>query len=57
MRSLDITVRVPIRVWIGPVRLLDPTGVRDSKEPTGPALVFTPPAWRAFLADLPSRRR
>ena len=24
-------------------------GVRDSKNPTGPALVVTPQAWRAFL--------
>ncbi|MEU3251336.1 DUF397 domain-containing protein [Streptomyces sp. NPDC006997] len=23
--------------------------VRDSKNPTGPALVFSPTAWRAFL--------
>ncbi|WP_280430061.1 DUF397 domain-containing protein [Nocardia brasiliensis] len=25
-------------------------GVRDSKDPTGPALVFTPSEWDAFLA-------
>ncbi|WP_203997083.1 DUF397 domain-containing protein [Micromonospora lutea] len=25
-------------------------GVRDSKDPNGPALVFTPIAWRAFIA-------
>lgn len=25
-------------------------GVRDSKNPTGPALTFTPGAWRAFIA-------
>ncbi|MEV4466054.1 DUF397 domain-containing protein [Micromonospora echinofusca] len=25
-------------------------GVRDSKDPTGPALIFTPLAWRAFVA-------
>ncbi|MBF6428579.1 DUF397 domain-containing protein [Nocardia cyriacigeorgica] len=25
-------------------------GVRDSKNPTGPALVFTPSAWDAFLS-------
>jgi hypothetical protein len=24
-------------------------GVRDSKDPTGPALVFAPGAWRAFV--------
>lgn len=29
-------------------------GVRDSKDPDGPALVFTPSAWRLFVAD--SRR-
>jgi Domain of unknown function (DUF397) len=23
--------------------------VRDSKDPTGPVLVFTPDAWRAFI--------
>ena len=25
-------------------------GVRDSKDPGGPALTFTPAAWRAFVA-------
>ncbi|MGW4465807.1 DUF397 domain-containing protein [Micromonospora sp. NPDC004704] len=24
-------------------------GVRDSKDPTGPALTFAPVAWRAFV--------
>ncbi|MGI5213217.1 DUF397 domain-containing protein [Plantactinospora sp. CA-290183] len=24
-------------------------GVRDSKDPTGPALTFAPAAWRAFV--------
>ncbi|MBQ1048891.1 DUF397 domain-containing protein [Micromonospora sp. C51] len=24
--------------------------VRDSKDPAGPALAFTPAAWRAFIA-------
>ncbi len=28
----------------------DQIGVRDSKNPTGPALVFTGPEWDAFLA-------
>ncbi|MEO3923853.1 DUF397 domain-containing protein [Micromonosporaceae bacterium B7E4] len=28
-------------------------GVRDSKEPHGPVLTFTPPAWRTFLSALP----
>ncbi|WP_405161506.1 DUF397 domain-containing protein [Nocardia sp. NBC_01499] len=27
-------------------------GVRDSKNPTGPALVFTPGAWDAFTAGI-----
>ncbi|GIJ21279.1 DUF397 domain-containing protein [Micromonospora lutea] len=27
-------------------------GVRDSKDPTGPALIFTPASWRAFVARL-----
>ncbi|MFG3518785.1 DUF397 domain-containing protein [Nocardia nova] len=27
-------------------------GVRDSKNPTGPALVFTPAEWDAFTIDL-----
>ncbi|WP_025617684.1 DUF397 domain-containing protein [Salinispora cortesiana] len=26
-------------------------GVRDSKDPTGPALVFGPAAWRAFVTQ------
>ncbi|MEW2377823.1 DUF397 domain-containing protein [Micromonospora sp. NPDC047812] len=30
-------------------------GVRDSKDPAGPALVFTPTAWRAFVARLADR--
>jgi hypothetical protein len=25
--------------------------MRDSKDPAGPALVFTPEQWRAFLSD------
>nr|WP_221333760.1 DUF397 domain-containing protein [Nocardia transvalensis] len=27
-------------------------GVRDSKDVSGPALVFTPGEWNAFMADL-----
>lgn len=27
-------------------------GVRDSKDPAGPALAFTPRAWRAFVAKV-----
>lgn len=27
-------------------------GVRDSKNPTGPALVFTPDSWDAFVAKM-----
>jgi hypothetical protein len=30
-------------------------GVRDSKDPTGPALVFEPAAWRAFVARVAQR--
>lgn len=30
-------------------------GVRDSKDPTGPALVFGPASWRAFVAQFPGR--
>ncbi|HEY0701024.1 MAG TPA: DUF397 domain-containing protein [Micromonospora sp.] len=31
-------------------------GVRDSKDPYGPALVFTPAAWRLFVSGLTTRR-
>ncbi|MEV4762537.1 DUF397 domain-containing protein [Micromonospora chokoriensis] len=27
-------------------------GVRDSKDPAGPALIFAPTAWRAFVTRL-----
>ncbi|MFI6234027.1 DUF397 domain-containing protein [Micromonospora sp. NPDC050784] len=27
-------------------------GVRDSKDPAGPALIFGPAAWRAFVAQV-----
>ncbi|MEU7847367.1 DUF397 domain-containing protein [Micromonospora parva] len=30
-------------------------GVRDSKDPAGPALTFGPAAWRAFIARLVTR--
>ncbi|WP_018808570.1 DUF397 domain-containing protein [Salinispora arenicola] len=30
-------------------------GVRDSKDPGGPALLFTPAAWMAFTAAPPHR--
>ncbi|MEU6253325.1 DUF397 domain-containing protein [Streptomyces sp. NPDC047043] len=26
--------------------------VRDSKNPTGPAIAFSPPAWQAFVTSL-----
>lgn len=32
-------------------------GVRDSKDPSGPALRFTPAAWSAFLTRLPHTPR
>ncbi|OWV03868.1 DUF397 domain-containing protein [Micromonospora wenchangensis] len=35
--------------------LVDAVGVRDSKDPNGPALVFAPTAWRAFVGRLPER--
>ncbi|MET8122288.1 DUF397 domain-containing protein [Micromonospora sp. NPDC005189] len=30
-------------------------GVRDSKDPSGPALTFAPAAWRAFVTQLAGR--
>ncbi|TDC43665.1 DUF397 domain-containing protein [Micromonospora sp. KC213] len=30
--------------------------VRDSKDPTGPALTFTPDAWRTFVSRISDRR-
>jgi hypothetical protein len=30
-------------------------GVRDSKDPDGPALLFGPASWRAFVADVTRR--
>ncbi|MBM0236632.1 DUF397 domain-containing protein [Micromonospora sp. ATA32] len=30
-------------------------GVRDSKDPAGPALVFESAAWRAFVAQIAER--
>ncbi|MEU7976893.1 DUF397 domain-containing protein [Micromonospora sp. NPDC049089] len=30
-------------------------GVRDSKDPEGPALVFEPMAWQAFVAEVAHR--
>ncbi|MEU8185345.1 DUF397 domain-containing protein [Micromonospora sp. NPDC049044] len=32
-------------------------GVRDSKDPAGPALTFAPAAWAAFLVDVPRHRQ
>jgi len=34
------------------VNLPDVVAVRDSKDPAGPALTFTPAAWHAFTARL-----
>lgn len=31
-------------------RIGDVVGVRDSTDPDGPVLTFTPTAWRAFIA-------
>ncbi|WMF04564.1 DUF397 domain-containing protein [Micromonospora robiginosa] len=30
-------------------------GVRDSKDPSGPALAFEPTSWRAFVAQVAAR--
>ncbi|WP_405431829.1 DUF397 domain-containing protein [Micromonospora sp. NBC_00617] len=30
-------------------------GVRDSKDPDGPALVFGPASWRAFVVEVADR--
>ncbi|MBM0278637.1 DUF397 domain-containing protein [Micromonospora tarensis] len=30
-------------------------GVRDSKDPTGPALAFTPVTWATFVSDVKGR--
>ncbi|WP_433648645.1 DUF397 domain-containing protein [Micromonospora zamorensis] len=30
-------------------------GVRDSKDPTGPALTFAPATWRGFISRLAMR--
>jgi len=35
----------------------DLVGVRDSKQPDGPILQFTPTAWRSFLTTVADRRR
>ncbi|MFG1840771.1 DUF397 domain-containing protein [Micromonospora sp. NPDC049175] len=35
--------------------LPDVVGVRDSKDPNGPALAFAPTAWRAFVSQLARR--
>jgi Domain of unknown function (DUF397) len=32
--------------------LPDVVGVRDSKDPSGPVLVFAPPAWASFVAGV-----
>lgn len=36
--------------WLGAGRV----GVRDSKDPAGPALMFTPGAWADFVALITS---
>ncbi|GIJ25250.1 hypothetical protein Vqi01_04120 [Micromonospora qiuiae] len=35
--------------------LPDVVGVRDSKDPAGPALTFTPTAWRTFVTGVIER--
>ena len=41
--------------WRSPATCPGVVGVRDSKDPTGPALIFTPAAWRVFIARLDRR--
>ncbi|MEO3816325.1 DUF397 domain-containing protein [Plantactinospora sp. B24E8] len=36
--------------------LPDVVGVRDSKDPHGPALTFDPYAWRVFVTGIARRR-
>jgi hypothetical protein len=36
--------------------LPDVVAVRDSKDPAGPVLSFTPATWRGFVAAVPIRR-
>ncbi|SHG43386.1 DUF397 domain-containing protein [Streptoalloteichus hindustanus] len=36
--------------------LTGPVGVRDSKNPTGPALAFSPTAWTSFMQTTKSGR-
>jgi hypothetical protein len=36
--------------------LTDTAAVRDSKNPTGPALVFSAESWTAFIADVKAGR-
>jgi hypothetical protein len=36
--------------------LPDVVAVRDSKDPSGPALIFTPDQWRAFLGGAQAGR-
>ncbi|NJP33207.1 DUF397 domain-containing protein [Micromonospora thermarum] len=36
--------------------LPDVIAVRDSKDPAGPVLAFTPASWRSFVAACPTPR-
>nr|MDT0660388.1 DUF397 domain-containing protein [Micromonospora sp. DSM 115978] len=45
-RSANNAACVEVRVTAGTI------GVRDSKNPDGPALAFAPTAWTGFLAGL-----
>jgi hypothetical protein len=38
------------------IHLPEAIAVRDSKDPSGPMLVFTPPAWAAFINSARSGR-
>ena len=37
-------------------RLLEAIAVRDSKDPAGPKLIFTPADWRAFVSAVAEGR-
>lgn len=61
MRELDATWRKSTRSNVEgacvEARYADGTAqVRDSKDPSGPVLSFTPAAWTAFLASLRTHR-
>lgn len=46
-----------VEVAFGTVAQDRAVAARDSKNPSGPALIFTPAAWSAFLAALKAMRK